>query len=341
MRGIPLRYLKFMAKFKDIIGQKQIKSNLQNSLKMKKISHAYIINGERSSGKEFIARVFSQALVCEKGGEDPCGECRACIQAENRNHPDIRYVSHEKPASISVDDIRMQISADVSIKPYASEYKIYIVNEAEKMTVQAQNAILKTLEEPPAYVVIMLLTTNSGSFLQTIRSRCVEMDMKPVASNELKDYLMKEVFIPDYKADVCVAFAQGNVGKAREMAISDDFTAVQSATLNLVKGVRDMELNEAVAAIKAMTEYKVDPSDYLDIIAIWYRDVLLFKATGEADHLVFRDELSTIRRVAQRSSYEGIEEVLEALSKARIRLGANVNFELTMQLLFMTIQEKG
>lgn len=330
-----------MTAFRDIVGQKQIKTNLQNAIKMQKVSHAYIINGEKSSGKEFISRAFSQTLLCEKGGDEPCGECHSCIQAENRNHPDIRYITHEKPASISVDDIRAQISSDVSIKPYSGAYKFYIVNEAEKMTVQAQNALLKTLEEPPAYVVIMLLTTNSGSFLQTIRSRCVEMDMKPVSNAELKEYLMTEVKVPDYKADVCVAFAQGNVGKAREMAGSDDFTAVQSATLNLVKGVRDMELNEAVASIKAMAEYKVDPGEFLDIIAIWYRDVLIFKATGESDQLVFRDELSTIRRVAQRSSYTGIEEVLEALRKARLRLDSNVNFELTMELLMMTIQEKG
>ena len=330
-----------MATFRDIIGQDQIKSHLKAAIKSNKISHAYIINGEKSSGKEFIAGVFAQTLQCEKGGDEPCGECHSCKQAMTKNHPDIRYVTHEKPASIGVDDIREQISDDVSIKPYSAPYKIYIVSEAEKMTAQAQNAILKTLEEPPEYVVIMLLTTNSASFLQTIRSRCIELDMKPVPSEVLKEYLMREYEIPDYKADVCVAFAQGNVGKAREMATSDDFTAVQNATLNLVKSVREMDLSDAVAGIKAMSEYKVDPGDYLDIISIWYRDVLLFKATGETDQLVFREELSTIRRVAQRSSYEGIEEVLEALRKARIRLGANVNFDLTMELLLLTIQEKG
>ncbi len=330
-----------MATFNDIVGQEQIKSHLKAAIRSNKVSHAYIINGEKASGKEFIAGIFAQTLQCEKGGDEPCGECHSCKQAATKNHPDIRYVTHEKPASIGVDDIRDQVSDDVSIKPYSGPYKIYIISEAEKMTAQAQNAILKTLEEPPAYVVIMLLTTNSGSFLQTIRSRCIELDMKPVPSPVLKEYLMREYEIPDYKADVCVAFAQGNVGKAREMATSDDFTAVQNATLNLVKSVREMDLSDAVAGIKAMSEYKVDPGDYLDIISIWYRDVLLFKATGETDQLVFREELSTIRRVAQRSSYEGIEEVLEALKKARLRLSANVNFELTMELLFLTIQEKG
>lgn len=102
-----------------------------------------------------------------------------------------------------------------------------------------------------------------------------------------------------------------------------------------------MELNEIIAAIKKITEYKLEINDYLDICAIWYRDVLLFKATNDVNHLVFRDEIQTLRKTAQRSSYEGIEQVIRALDTAKRRLDANVNFELTMELLMMTIQEKG
>ena len=330
-----------MPNFHDIIGQEQIKEHMQGAIQMQKVSHAYILSGERSSGKEFVARVFAQALQCEEGGTEPCGKCHSCKQAESKNHPDIIYVSHEKPASIGVDDIREQLGADVYIKPYNGNRKIYIISEAEKMTPQAQNALLKTLEEPPAYVVILLLTANVGSLLPTIQSRCVKLEMKPVSKEALKKYLMEELEIPDYRADVCVAFAQGNVGKAREMASSDDFTAIQKATIGLVKNVRETEVSESISSIRAMAEYKVDPTECLDIIAVWYRDVLLFKATGEADHLVFREELSTIRKVAQRCSYEGIEECIEALNKAKMRLNANVNFELTMELLIMLIREKG
>ena len=130
-----------MAGFQDIIGQEQIKEHLQNALSTGKISHAYIINGEKSSGKEFIAKIFAMALQCEKEGTEPCNECRSCKQALSKNQPDIIYVSHEKPNTISVDDIRAQVNNDVAIKPYSSKYKVYIINEAEKMTVQAQNAI--------------------------------------------------------------------------------------------------------------------------------------------------------------------------------------------------------
>lgn len=328
-----------MAGFQDIIGQEQIKEHMQNVLSTGKVSHAYIINGEKASGKEFIARVFAMALQCEKKGVEPCQECHSCRQALSDNHPDIIRVTHEKPNTISVDDIRTQVNNDVAIKPYSSPRKVYIINEAEKMTVQAQNALLKTLEEPPEYTVILLLTTNVNSLLPTILSRCVVLNMKPVADELVKEFLMHEMEVPDYKAEVCVAFARGNIGKAKALASSEDFENVKAEALSLLKYIQDMELNEMIAAIKKITEYKLEINDYLDIIAIWYRDVLLFKATNDVNHLVFREEIQALRRTAQRSSYEGIETIIEALEKAKRRLDANVNFELTMELLMLTIQE--
>ncbi len=330
-----------MAKFKDIIGQEQIKEHLHSALITGKISHAYIINGEKSSGKEFIAKIFAMALQCEKGGNEPCQECHSCKQALTANQPDIIRVTHEKPNTISVDDIRAQINNDVAIKPYSSPYKVYIMNEAEKMTIQAQNAILKTLEEPPEYAVIILLTSNVDSLLPTILSRCVVLNMKPVGDELMRKFLMEEMQVPDYKAEVCVAFARGNIGKAKALASSEDFESVKSEALSLLKYIQDMELYEIIAAIKKISEYKLEVNDYLDIMAIWYRDVLLFKATNDMNHLVFREEIQALRKVATRSSYEGIENVIKALEKAKNRLNANVNFDLTMELLFLEIKENG
>ncbi len=330
-----------MAGFQDIIGQEQIKEHLQNALSMGKISHAYIINGEKSSGKEFIAKIFAMALQCEAGGTEPCNECRSCKQTLSKNQPDIIYVSHEKPNSIGVDDIRLQVNNDVAIKPYSSKYKIYIINEAEKMTPSAQNAILKTLEEPPAYAVIILLVSNINALLPTILSRCVTLSMKPVRDQLVKKYLMEELQVPDYKADVCVAFARGNVGKAKLLAASEEFEHIKADAISLLKYIKEMEMHEIIAAIKKINEYKLEIQDYFDIIAIWYRDVLLFKATNDANELVFREEVQTIRKCAARSSYEGLERVIQSLSTAKKRLDANVNFDLVMELLLLEIQENG
>ena len=328
-----------MAGFQDIIGQEQIKEHLCSALSTGKVSHAYIINGEKSSGKEFIARVFAMALQCEEEGTEPCQECHSCRQALSGNHPDIIWVVHEKPNSISVDDIREQVNGSVAIKPYSSPRKVYLINEAEKMTVQAQNALLKTLEEPPEYAVILILTDNVNTLLPTILSRCVVLNMKPVRDAQIKEYLMENMGIPDYKADICVAFARGNVGKARLLANSEEFDKVKEEAITLLKYIGEMELHEIVAAIKKINEYKFDVNDYMDILSIWYRDVLLFKATHDVNHLIFREEIQSIRKVADKSTYEGIERIIDALEKSKQRLNANVNFELTMELLLLTIKE--
>lgn len=328
-----------MAVFADIIGQEQIKEHLQNALSTGKVSHAYIISGERNSGKEFIAKIFAAALQCEKQGTDPCGECHSCKQAGSGNHPDIIHVTHEKPGTIGVEDIRLQINQDVGIKPYSSPRKVYIINEGEKMTPQAQNALLKTLEEPPEYAVILILTTNEDALLPTVLSRCVVMHMKPVQDAKVKKFLMEELQIPDYKANICVAFARGNIGKAKLLASSEEFEKVKEEAITLVKYINDMEITEIVKAITKISEYKLEINDYLDILSVWYRDVLLFKATKDANSLVFRDELQYIRKTADRSTYEGIERIVNALQQAKRRLDANVNFDLTMELLLLTIQE--
>ena len=328
-----------MATFQDIIGQEQMKEHLKGAIEHGKVSHAYLINGERSSGKEFIAKVFAKALQCEEGGVEPCGKCHSCKQAESGNQPDIIFVTHEKPNSFGVDDIRTQINNDIVIKPYSSKYKIYIMNEAEKMTVQAQNALLKTLEEPPAYAVIILLTTNVEAMLPTILSRLVVLNMKPVGDQQVKEYLMKEVKVPNYKADICVAFARGNIGKAKLLAVSEEFDKVKEEAVSLLKNIRNMEIQDVMQAIKKIGEYKLEINDYLDIMAVWYRDALLFKATNDANHLIFKEEIQYIKKVADQSTYEGIDSILKALEQAKRRIEANVSFDLTMELLLLTIQE--
>lgn len=346
-----------MAGFKDILGHEQIIGHLQNAITMDKVSHAYIINGPDKSGKMMLAEAFAQTLQCERisdfisinddastdfrsdGKIEPCMECHSCRQAVGRNQPDIIYVKHEKPNTISVDDIRTQVNNDIVIKPYSSRHKIYIIDEAEKMNVQAQNALLKTIEEPPAYAILILLTTNADTFLPTILSRCVTLNIKAVQDEKIKAFLMSNYQVPDYQADVCVAFAQGNVGKAIQLASSEDFNDLKASALQLIKRLHDIDLYEMTEAVKQINEYKLEINDYFDLMMIWYRDVLLFKATKDVNGLIFKDEVYDIKRQAEKSSYSGIETILEALRKAQIRLNANVNFDLVIELLLLTIKE--
>lgn len=328
-----------MAGFEDIIGHEKIIEHLVNSISLGKVSHAYILNGPKESGKMMIAEAFARALQCENNDPRGCGQCKSCKQAEDRNQPDIIYVSHEKDNLIGVKEIREKINGDMPIKPYSSKYKIYIVDDAELMNAQSQNALLKTIEEPPAYGIIILLTTNADNFLQTIRSRCIILDIKAIKDEIIKDYLIKEHQVPDYEAEVRASFAQGNVGKAILLCNSNDFSEMKESMLNVVKEIENTEIYQLSAVVKSVAEFKTKIQDYFDLLNVWYRDILYYKATNDTKALIFKDQAYEIKKQSAKHSFSGIELILEGIDQARVRLGANVNFDLVIELLLLTMKE--
>lgn len=329
-----------MLSFNNIIGHEEIIRHIKNAIETGKVSHSYIFTGGPGSGKKLVANTFATTLQCEKGGSEPCQTCDSCKKAAGKNHPDIIMVNHEKPGVITIDEIREQVIHDVAIKPYCSPYKIYIIADAEMMTLQAQNAILKTMEEPPEYAVIMLLTSNIDSLLPTIQSRCVRLDLKVVDDSLVKEYLMDHLQVPDYQAELDASYAQGSIGMAKRAAASQEFAEMTQNALRILKYANTMEMHELSDSIKGLASEKQSINDYLDIFQFWFRDVLMFKATREIDKLVFKQEINFIREQASERSYESLEKILEALGKTKVRLRANVNFELAMELLFLTIREK-
>lgn len=302
--------------FAGIIGHADVVEHMQAAISTGKISHAYIIGGEKGSGKRLLATIFAMTLQCEEHGTEPCNVCTSCRKALSGNHPDIRYITHEKPNTVGIDDIREQLIEDIQIRPYESRYKIYIVDEASKMTPQAQNAILKTIEEPPAYAIILLLADNPEALLPTISSRCVTLRLKPVSSEEMKSYLMTHLHVPDYQAEIEASFARGNIGRAKQIAESSEFMEMTENAVHLLKKSRSMNTTDMIETIKAMSSDKQNIYDYLDLFAMWFHDVLLFKATREIDGLIFREEINAIQERAQVSSYEGLEQIIEAIRTA-------------------------
>jgi len=328
-----------MDDFSEILGHDKIKEHLQNAIKLNKVSHAYIFNGESGAGKKSLAKVFSKTLQCEGKNDNPCNECHSCKQVESGNQPDIKWVSHDKPTSIGVEDIREQVIGDIQIKPYSSKYKIYIIDEAEKLTLQAQNALLKTIEEPPVYGIIILLTTNADIFLQTILSRCVQLDLKPVKDEVIQNYLIQKYHVPDYQARFAVAFAQGRIGRAVSIVNSKDFVEMKDHALHVLKYSNEMTISELIDAVKYINNYKNNINDYIDLMAMWFRDVLIFKSTNDVNLLIFKEELTIIKKQAEKSSYEGLENIIDSMDKAKIRLKSNVNFDLTLELMFLTMKD--
>lgn len=326
-----------MAGFNEILGQNHIVSHFKNAIRLNKLSHAYIINGEIFSGKKTLATAVAMAVQC--GNPEPCMKCRSCKQCLSGNHPDIKWITYEK-GSIGVDEIREQINNDIVIRPYSSEYKIYIIPDAENMTLQAQNALLKTIEEPPAYAIILLLASNSDLFLQTIISRCILLNIKPVPEGTIKNLLMRKYMVTDYEAAVAASFADGNIGKAIRLASSEDFNRLKSAVVDSLKKIDKFDMTDVIDRVKLASEFKNDIDEYFNLVRIWFRDVAMLKSTGDPDRVTYKDEYKNIKKQAQKFSYMGIEKAVEAVDKAEARIKTNVNFDNAIELMFLSIIER-
>ena len=343
--------------FAEIMGQEDAKNLLRNAVKTGNHSHAYIFSGEKGSGKMMLAEAFAAMLQCDSPtAEDACGQCHSCKQSLSRNNPDIIYVKREDgKSSLSVDVVRERIINDVDIKPYqANKYKIYIVDEAEKMNPQAQNAILKTIEEPPEYAIIILLTTNHNAFLQTILSRCVLIQMKTVSARDIQHILQNKYETVDYQAKMVANFAQGNVGKAIALATDTSFAEVRTKVVTICKRASKMDEQQIADEVKYIndannSDKKAEDSEnekfqgfveqMLDLITLWFRDVLLYKATLNDELLLFKEDAFDIHEQASSCSYGGLNKIIDEISETRARLKANVNFELTIMLLIQAIKE--
>ena len=254
-----------------------------------------------------MARAFSQPLLCEKQVEDACGSCHSCIQAEHETHPDIIFVRREEDPNnkdrlrktLGVQAVREQLVDDVIVKPYQSAFKVYIVTEAEKMTTEAQNAILKTLEEPPSYAVILLLVTRADALLPTIRSRCVTLSFSPLTEGEIESYLTNQRGISPSRARLEARFARGNLGQA----------------------IRKAEDENAQTQKKRM------------------QDLIEKASAGETQHLILIDEISYIKSVAHKAEWKNLYILQDGLETTRQRISANVNKELSLEILLFTIAE--
>lgn len=330
-----------MSQFADIIGQKEIVGHLQNAMQTGSVSHAYIFSGAKGSGRRTLARTFAQALQCEhpqktEHGLEPCGNCHSCRQAESGNHPDIITVTHERPGSIGIDDIR-SMRSDVQILPYESERKIYIVPDAEKMTVQAQNALLKTIEEPPDYAVIILLADGTAAFLPTVLSRCIVLRMRPVRTEAIAGWLRTQKGMEAGQADFYARLADGSIGRAARLSEDAVFADLREETVKMLRDISRMDAAAVYDMAKKITEAG-QTEDFLMFIRMWIRDVLVIKSTGEAQHLIFAEEMAYSRECARRISYAGLQRANESLDQAQRRLKANCNAELTVEVMLLTLR---
>ncbi|MBR3244434.1 MAG: DNA polymerase III subunit delta' [Parasporobacterium sp.] len=323
---------------KGILGNQNNIRHMKEAAEKGRLPHAYILTGPEGSGKKTFAGYMASALLCEEGVRNgPCGICPSCIKAKTHNHPDIIWTFHEKPTVLSVSEIRDQVVSTIYTAPYYGPYKIYIITDAQLLNEHGQNALLKTMEEPPEYVLIFLLTDNADALLDTIRSRCIRLDMESLDSKTIEEALIKDGALPE-EAAACASFSRGNLGCAKELAEGGPFRELRDETVKTLKNLKNLDALEIFQ--KSAELDKVSGRKVLDMILKWYRDVLILKA-GEGEWpLYYGNDRSVIRSQAEIISYEGLEKIICQTEESRKRLLAGVKPEAVFETLFLQIREE-
>lgn len=324
-----------MTDFNSIYGNELVVRNLKNACMYNRVAHCYMITGEKGLGKKTIAKAFAKSIQCECGNE-PCGKCSSCIQVENEDHPDVIYVRHEKPNTFSVDDIRDGLNRSIMIKPYKSEKKIYILEDGELLNQQAQNAMLKTIEEPPEYGVIIILTENSEAFLPTIKSRCVELNMGYVSNEQIKACLIGRGVDASRINDEVLSFAAGNIGKAILYLEDDAYQKLVWTVKDVFYRICDADSVELHDAVERLSVYKDNIRWVIELLRRMFTDMFLCKSGAKA--LVGEEEGDKLMRLAEHYSYSDLPRIISQTELFMARQKVNVNIELSLELMLMELK---
>lgn len=321
-----------------VFGNVSAKEYIVNAFHNHCIASSYIISGEEETGQELLAYELAYALLCEDENSKPCDVCRSCRAARSGNHPDLIVLDNKEKASIGVDEIRERIADTVSIKPFASDRKIYIILEADKMTVQAQNSLLKTLEEPPAYAVFILPTAHDRQLLSTIHSRCIRLETNIVSDESLRNSLQLHTGLKEEDLDLITALSFGKIERAYFLAEHLELLDLYSNLPKLIFALEFGLFDSLKVCIDDMEENKVSLNGSLDLVKLWYRDLLFYLSTEDVKNIVFKRYTNEIKKGAVYYNIQAVLDILTAVDEANNRLRANVGKELVLEMLREAVQ---
>lgn len=327
-----------MSEIKEILGNQTNLSQLRSACLQGRLPHAYIVHGAAGSGKKTFAAYLAAMLLCEQGAQQgPCGICPSCIKAATHNHPDIIWTTHEKPSVLSVQEIRDQVVNTIFTPPYYGPYKIYIIDDAQLLNEHGQNALLKTMEEPPAYALLLLLTDNADALLDTIRSRCIRMDMQTLAREQIEAVLLAAGATKGEAAE-CAAFARGNLGLAKELFSGGALRVYKDETVQILKNIKH---EDALQIFNYATKQdKKSAAAVLAIMLKWYRDVLLIKTGAVNENLYFAPDKAVLAQRAAELSYESLGRIIRQIEACTHRLEFSVKPEAAIETLLLQIREE-
>lgn len=323
--------------FDDIIGQSSVVKSLKNSISGGRIAHAYLFCGPDGVGKSIAASIFASALNCRKGGNEPCGICPSCLKANDGNHPDIIHTKTQK-ASISVEDIR-NLQMDMQMKPYEDGVKVFIIHDSEKMTEQAQNALLKILEEPPSHVIIILLTSNRYSLLSTIVSRCRILNFSRAPEDDIENYLKNVLHIPDKQARTAAAFSGGILKEAIEFLNDGELRRIRDEVIEISINIRKKDRFYAMSRVEYFIKNKDRANSLLDVMMSWFRDITVYKECGDFKYLMNPDRYLNIADECKSFTSSSLYNIIGVIKTAMQNIESNVNYQLVIETMLFNMQE--
>lgn len=329
--------------FDDILGQKEIVGTLKHLLLHDKAGHAYIFCGPDGIGKRTVAHAFSKALLCADGPRGKsCGKCLPCRLFSAGSNPDFYKIENDD-SSIGVDGIRA-LQGDMAVRPFYGSKKAYVIVNAEKMTIQAQNCLLKTLEEPPLFAVIILTTSNYDALIETIRSRAVKLVFKKNSNQEVREFLVKKYGDALKGIDFIVSYSDGIIGKAVELAENREFASLREETIRTVLDLQDKRLGTIFQLLDFFNRNKDRISTVFDIMVSFYRDLLVAKKTNKDNLLINSDKRDIILNVA--AAMKDIVAArltarsIEIIENTRMNISKNVNFQLSIEVMLIKLWEE-
>ena len=292
--------------FKDIIGNTEVKEYLNKSINQKNILHSYLFLGTDGIGKLLVAKAFAKKILCLENADEDCS-CKSCTCFNGGNNPDF-YCINEEGTTIKIDEIRSLIEKVIE-KPIVSNRKVYIINDCDKMTPEAQNCLLKTLEEPPEFVVMILISSNENVILNTIKSRCMSIKFKNISDDLLLDYAQNVLGYENVSKNLLKSF-YGSIGKAAKLK---DFSEKYSQIDNLINNLCKKDI------IEIMLDGRIiyDKDSIFDILD--YMTVCVF---------------------ANKDVNEKYVDCIKYINECASRLRSNCNFDMTIDNLLLKMWEE-
>ena len=327
--------------FPQIIGHEPQKEFLRNSVRKNRISHAYLFSGPEGVGKKLVAIGFAKLINCsEDGTENLDCECTSCVKTEKGLNPDVLVFGYPGEKTIKVDHVRQDIERLIHLAPYENPYKVFIIDGAQRMNFNAQNAFLKTLEEPPPNSVIILITTLADLLMPTIRSRCQSVVFQPLETGQVKSFLEKENPGND-NSELVSRISGGSISRA--LNTDEDYLRKRTEYIGCVMAVdrrKPLTLFDSVERIQKDIKNggPEELKTVFDIFSTWLRDSVIMKTSGEKEEIVNND------LIEQLSEYSGKREVSEllgkfaALEETMTRISENnANVEVSLENLLLRL----